>query len=90
MAQRPGPLLLVGGNEFRPGNEPQDRAFAASCGERPAHVVVTAAVRHDPDAAVRHAVDWFAGFNLPMTELRMRNRTQARSAATVEGARAAR
>jgi cyanophycinase len=89
MAHRPGPLLLVGGNEFRPGNEPQDRALAAWCGQRPAHVVVTAAVRHDPDAAVRHAVDWFAALGLPMTELPMRTRTQAKSAATVEAARAA-
>ena len=89
MAQRPGPLLLVGGNEFRPGNEPQDRALAAWCGDRPAHVVVTAAVRHDPEAAVRHAVDWFAALDLPMTELPMRTRTQAKSASTVEAARAA-
>jgi cyanophycinase len=79
----------VGGNEFRPGNEPQDRALAAWCGQRPAHVVVTAAVRHDPDAAVRHAVDWFAALGLPMTELPMRNRTQAKSDETVEAARAA-
>ena len=89
MAQRPGPLLLVGGNEFRSGNEPQDRVLVAWCGDRPAHVVVTAAVRHDPDAAVRHAVDWFAALGLPMTELPMRNRTQARSEATVEAARSA-
>ena len=39
--------------------------------------------------AVRHAVDWFAALGLPMTELPMRNRTQARSEATVEAARSA-
>lgn len=86
MTDAPGPLFLVGGNEFNPGNEPQDRAFAAACGERPAHVVVTAAVRHDPDAAVRHAVDWFAAIGLAMDELPMRNRTQARASSTVEAA----
>jgi cyanophycinase len=89
MTPRTGRLLLVGGNEFRPGNEPQDRALAAWCGDRPAHVVVTAAVRHDPDAAVRHAVDWFAALDQPMTELPMRTRTQAKSPATVAAARAA-
>ncbi|MEO8247043.1 MAG: Type 1 glutamine amidotransferase-like domain-containing protein, partial [Chloroflexota bacterium] len=89
MGQRPGPLLLVGGNEFRPGNEPQDAAFAEWCEDRPAHVVVTAAVRHDPDAAVRHAVDWFDALGLRMTELPMRTRTQAKSQASVEAARAA-
>jgi cyanophycinase len=87
MTDGPGPLVLVGGNEFTPGNEPQDRAFAAACGERPAYVVVTAAVRHDPAAAARHAADWFAALALPMTELAMRNRTQATAPATVEAAR---
>ena len=88
MTDRPGPLFLVGGNEFNPGNEPQDRDFAAACGVRPAYVVVTAAVRHDPAAAVRHAVEWFAMQRLPMTELPMRSRTQARAPSTVEAAAA--
>ena len=88
MTDGPGPLFLVGGNEFNPGNEPQDRAFVAACGEAPAHVVVTAAVRHDPEAAVRHAVRWFAPLGLAMTELPVRTRTQAKAPSTVAAAAA--
>ena len=38
-----GPLVLTGGAEFMPGNEPQDRAFLAAAAGRPIYVVATAA-----------------------------------------------
>ncbi len=87
VSTRVGPLLLVGGNKFTPGNEPHDSAFVRWCGERPAYIVVTAAVRHQPDLARRHAVDWFASLGLAMDELPMRTRTQAVSRATSTTAR---
>jgi hypothetical protein len=34
-----GPLALVGGAEFQPGNESQDRMLAAAAAGRPAYVV---------------------------------------------------
>lgn len=65
----PGLLVLNGGDEFHPGNEPQDRLLAAAAGRGPAYVVPTAAARQRPDLAVRHAQDWFAALGLRVEEL---------------------
>jgi cyanophycinase len=83
----PGPLILVGGAEFGPGNEPHDRAFASATAHGPAYVIATAAVRQDPDAAVRTARRWFAGLGLEVEELRLRGRREAADPAIVEAAR---
>jgi cyanophycinase len=84
-----GPLILVGGAEFLPGNEPHDRLFAdAAAG--PAYVIATAAVRQDPDRAVATARRWFSGLGLEVTELRLRGRRDAADPSTVEAARAGR
>jgi cyanophycinase len=83
---RSGPLFLVGGNEFTPGNEPHDGAFAAAVGARPAYVVATAAVRQDPDRAVRTARAWFATLGLEVGELRLRGRRDAGDPAVVAAA----
>jgi cyanophycinase len=72
-----GPLLLVGGNEFLPGNEGHDRCFAEAAGDGPAYVIATAAGRQDPDRAVRTASDWFGTLGLPVEELPLRTRRQA-------------
>ncbi len=85
-----GPLILVGGTEFMPGNEPHDRLFADAAGAGPAYVIATAAVRQDPDRAVATARRWFAGLGLEVTELRLRGRREAADPATVEAARAGR
>jgi cyanophycinase len=81
-APTPGPLALVGGDEFRPGNEPQDellvRAAGAAKPDTPAFVIVSAAVRHEPDRAVATARAWFAGLGLEVAELPLRTRGQAR------------
>jgi cyanophycinase len=85
-----GPLILVGGTEFMPGNEPHDRLFADAAGRGPAHVIATAAVRQDPDRAVATARRWFAGLGLDVSELRLRGRREAADPATVEAAQVAR
>ncbi len=85
-----GPLILVGGAEFLPGNEPHDRLFADAAAAGPAYVIATAAVRQDPDRALATARRWFAGFGLEVTELRLRGRREAADPSTVEGARAGR
>jgi cyanophycinase len=82
--------MLVGGTEFAPGNEPHDRRFVEAAGSGPAYVVATAAVRQDPDRAVRNARRWFAGLGLEVEELRLRGRRDASDAAIVEAARTGR
>ena len=85
-----GPLALVGGDEFKPGNEAQDRRLVAAALAHggPAFVVATAAREH-PEAAVATARAWFAGLGLDVTELRLRTRTEAGRAATVAAAEGA-
>lgn len=85
-----GPLALVGGAELQPGNEEQDRLLVAAAGAGPAYVIVTAAVRHDPDAAVTNAAGWFGSLGLAVEELPMRTPAQCRDASAVERARAGR
>lgn len=66
---RCGPLALVGGDEFRSGNEPQDRVLVEAAREGPAFVLATAAAEQRPDLAVRHAVEWFEALGLEVEEL---------------------
>jgi cyanophycinase len=83
-----GPLALVGGAEFQPGNESLDRMLAEAAGGRPAYVVC-AAVRLRPEQAAATARRWFAGLDVDMTELRVRSRSEATAVSTVELARSA-
>jgi len=85
----PGPLILVGGAEFMPGNEPHDRAFLAAAGGRPVHVVASAAVRQDPDRAVATARRWFASLGAEVEELRIRGRRDGRDPGVIAAARRA-
>jgi cyanophycinase len=85
-----GLLVLNGGDEFRPGNEPQDRELVAAAGAGPAYVVPTAARRQRPDLAVATARAWFAALGLEIEELPVYTRTNAGStelAARAAGAR---
>jgi cyanophycinase len=86
-----GPLALVGGDEFRPGNEPHDELLVEAAhrldGERPCYVLATAAARQDPDRAVATATAWFAGLGLEVEELPLRRRGQASMDSTEEAAR---
>jgi cyanophycinase len=72
-------LALVGGDEFKPGNEEQDRMLAAAAKPGPALVVPTAAARQGPEEAVEHATRWFKQFGLTLEELRVLKRADANS-----------
>lgn len=86
----PGVLALVGGNEFNPGNEEQDRVLAKAAGSGPAFVVPTAAARQGPERAVEHAQSWFSRFGLVLEELPVLKRTDANSKELAARARAGR
>jgi cyanophycinase len=75
-----GPLALVGGDELKPGNEPQDGLLVSAAGAGPAFVLATAAARQRPELAIGHARTWFAGLGLQVEELPVRTPAQARSA----------
>jgi len=81
-----GLLALVGGDEFKPGNEQQDRLLVAAAAAGPAYVVPTAAARQGPDRAVAHATGWFASLGLELHELPVLRRTDAMKAAMAEEA----
>jgi cyanophycinase len=72
-------LALVGGDEFNPGNEEQDRILAAAARPGPAFVVPTAAARQGPEKAVAHATSWFKQFGLDLQELPVLKKADANS-----------
>ena len=74
-----GVLALVGGDEFNPGNDEQDRILAAQAGPGPAFVVPTAAARQDPQASANHATAWFKQFGLELRDLPVLKRADANS-----------
>jgi len=74
-----GLLALVGGDEFHPGNEEQDRLLVAAAAAGPAFVLPTAGARSRPDLAVATAQQWFSGLGLKLEGLDVLNRTQANS-----------
>jgi cyanophycinase len=80
-------LALVGGDEFNPGNEEQDRMLAAAAGRGPAFVIPTAAARQDPGRSVAHATKWFEQFGLTVTELPVLKRSDASSESLARRAR---
>jgi cyanophycinase len=84
----PGLLALVGGDEFNPGNEDQDRLLAAAAGPGPAYVLPTAAARQKPAQSVAHAISWFRQFHVELHELPVLKRTDANSSALAQRARA--
>ena len=83
-----GVLALVGGDEFNPGNEEQDRVLAATAKPGPAFVVPTAAARQGPEQAVAHATAWFKQFGLELQELPVLKRADANSKELADLARA--
>ena len=83
-----GPLALIGGDEFKPGNDEQDRMLAAAAARGPAFVVPTAAARQGPEQAVAHATKWFAQFGLAVGELPVLKRGDANSKELAATARA--
>ena len=79
-----GFLALVGGDEFKPGNEAHDRLLVEHRGPGLAYVVPTAAARQRPDLAVVTAQRWFKGLGLDVVELPVLKRSDAMSATNVE------
>ena len=75
----PGLLALVGGDEFKPGNEEQDRMLLAGAKRGPAYVVPTAAGRQGPQEAVDHATSWFEQLGLHLEELPVLKAAEANS-----------
>jgi cyanophycinase len=73
----PGVLVLNGGDEFKPGNEPQDRELIASARPGPALVVPTAAARQSPETAVATARRWFSGLGVEVEALPVYSRREA-------------
>jgi cyanophycinase len=79
-----GFLALVGGDEFKPGNEEHDRLLVEHRGLGPAYVVPTAAARQQPDVAVATARAWFKDLGLEVVELPVLKRSDASLAHNVE------
>jgi len=75
----PGLIALVGGDEFKPGNQDQDSMLVAAATRGPAYVVPTAAARQGPEQAVEHATRWFASLGLELSELRVLKPADANS-----------
>lgn len=86
----PGPLALAGGDEFGPGNEPQDEILVAAAGSGPAFVLATAAAGERSDLAVANAVRWFARLGLTVQELPATSEEELRSRRNAEMARTGR
>src|SRR5207302_8414276 len=80
-------LALVGGDEFKPGNEEQDRLLVAAAKPGPAFVVPTAAARQCPQDAVDNATRWFSRLDLELRELPVLKRADANSKEIAERAR---
>lgn len=81
-------LALVGGDEFNPGNEEQDRLLAAARRSGAAFVVPTAAARQKPEQSVAHAKSWFRGLGVELEELPVLKRADAKSPTLAQRARA--
>jgi cyanophycinase len=75
----PGLLVLNGGDEFRLGNEAQDRELIASSRPGPALIVTTAAARQSPQMAFATARRWFSTLGVEVEELPLYTRRDAAS-----------
>lgn len=82
-----GVLALVGGDEFKPGNEEQDRFLLEHRQPGKAYVLATANSKH-PDACAQFAINWFGGLGFQVEELRVRSPEDAASPKVAEQARA--
>jgi cyanophycinase len=82
----PGLLVLNGGDEFHPGNEPQDRELIVAAARGRSYIVPTAAARQRPDLAAATGKRWFSGLGLEMAELPVYNRRDAGSRELAERA----
>src|SRR6202165_2261025 len=83
-----GLLALVGGDEFKPGNEEQDGLLVEAAKSRrgAAYIVPTAAARGGPQQAVDTATRWFASLGLAVQELHVLTRSHANDGSLAERA----
>jgi len=79
-----GFLALIGGDEFKSGNEAQDRLLVQHRRPGPAYILPTAAARQRPDLAVATAQRWFKSLGLEVVELPVLKRSDASAARNVE------
>jgi cyanophycinase len=85
----PGPLALVGGDEWHPGCEFDAELLAAS-GGRDVLVLPTAAAYEHPEKAVEAATAWFAGLGGTVRGLMVLGRADAEDEANAAVVRASR
>ena len=85
-----GPLVLVGGGEFRPGLDQLDAGLLASLGTSEVAVLPTAAAFERPERAVATAVDHFEALGAAVREVPVLNRPDAHEPEHVEAVRSAR
>lgn len=80
----PGTIVLVGGDEFRPGCEDMDRTVMQASGKNPAKVIIlpTAAVT-GPDKAAHDGVTHFAALGGTATRLMVLDSSQANDASFI-------
>jgi cyanophycinase len=77
----PGPIALIGGNEFRPDCEPMDRALLAKIGGVPGVVILpTAAARENPLLAAENGVRHFKRMGAQAQAAMVVDRATAREA----------
>jgi cyanophycinase len=82
-----GYVALVGGDEFKAGNEQQDTLLVQHRAAGTALVLPTAAARQQPQMAVRTAQAWFGSLGLDLAELPVLKRSDANSETNTELAR---
>jgi cyanophycinase len=89
MDSHPGPVALVGGDEWRDGCDFDAELLAASGGEE-VLVLPTAAAYEHPEKAIEAARTWFTGLGGRVRPLMVLGRPDAQDAANAEVVRSAR
>src|SRR5579871_1129413 len=74
-----GLLALVGGDEFKPGNEQQDELLVEAAAGGPAYMLPTAGARSRYDKAISMSQAWFGRLGLHVEPLMVLKRTDANS-----------
>jgi len=86
--ERPGPLALIGGDEFTPGCSFDEVLIGRSHPQR-VHVLPTAAAFERPERAIAHATRWLAPLGVEVVPLEIYERGDAHHEPTVASLAAA-
>lgn len=81
-----GLLALVGGDEFKPGNERQDELLVEAAGSGPAYMLPTAGARSRYELAISMSQSWFGRLGLHVEPLLVLKRGDANSKELAERA----